>query len=64
MPSASFAGDEKEIRGEEGRGRRNGDEGWMCERSAGMAGLAEVGVQCAERAQMNRKPRHHLFHSS
>lgn len=49
MPSASFAGGEKEIRGEEGTGRRNGDEGWMCERSGGMAGLAEVGVRCAER---------------
>ena len=49
MPSASFAGSEKEMsRGEEGR-RRNGGEGGMCERSGGMVGLTEVGVRCAER---------------
>lgn len=55
---------EKEIRGEEGRGRRNGGEGWMCERSGGIAGLAEVGARCAERAQTNREPRHHQFQCS
>lgn len=33
---------------EEGR-RRNGGEGWMCERSGGMAELTEVAVRCAER---------------
>lgn len=49
MPSASFAGGKKEIRGEEGTGRRNEDEGWMREKSGGMAGLAEGGVRCAER---------------
>lgn len=48
-PSSSFAGSEKEMsRGEEGR-RRNGDEGGMCERSGGMAGLSEVEVRCTER---------------
>lgn len=36
----------------------------MCERSGGMAGLAEVGVQCAGRAQMNREPRHHQLQCS
>lgn len=29
----------------------------MCEKSGGMAGLAEVRVQCAERESTNREPR-------
>lgn len=36
----------------------------MCERSGGMAGLTEGGVQCAERAQMHREARHHQFQCS